>query len=258
MTKKYQDMLNFWSDRVGRHGINAKSNTKDVWLREVEIAEVMKVLECYKPSRVLDFGCANGYTTQRLAKAYPDIVFVGVDINKDMIVAANRITLPSNLSFKCGDLLVDNIGCDFDLVIAIRVFQNIESIEKQIRVFNKIHDLLVVEGHLYFIESYADGYEQINQDRGTLGLPPLPIHSHLTLLTEKFDLSVEKILTLLEKGSPSSAYYLITRLIYSKLANMNNENINYDHPLHQIAALVPQIGEYGPEKSRLYIKKGNL
>jgi SAM-dependent methyltransferase len=255
MIDKHKDMLKFWSDRVSRYGTDPKSNTNDVWLREVEIISIRKVLDLYKPSRVLDFGCANGYSTRRLAEKYTDISFVGVDLNENMITAANELSLPKNLSFRYGDVLVDDMGRDFDLIMAIRVFQNIETLELQMRVFDRLLDLLALDGLFFFIESYADGYEQINRDRENIGLTPLPVQRHLTLLTEAFDEHVANVLDCVERGSPSSVYYLVTRLIYSKLASLNNEVIDYDHPLHRLAAVVPQIGEYGPQRSGLFKKR---
>lgn len=255
MHDKHNDMLQFWSDRVRLYGSDPKSNTNDVWLREVEIIAIQKTLDRYKPRRVLDFGCANGYTTRRLAERNAAITFVGIDINQNMIAAANEMSLPKNLSFRCGNVLVDDMEPDFDLIISIRVFQNIATLELQTRIFDRLHNFLMQDGLFYFIESYVDGYAQINQDRINIGLSPLPIQPHLTLLTDAFDEHVTNVLECVEKGSPSSTYYLITRLVYSKLASLNNETIDYDHPLHRLAALVPQIGEYGPQKSRLF-KKG--
>lgn len=249
-------MLAFWSERVARFGADPRSNTEDIWVREVEIASVEKILGKCRPRRVLDFGCANGYTTQRLATTHPEIAFVGVDINGDMIKSAcDRPPLP-NLMFRQASLLRDDAGGNYDLIIAVRAFQNVESLEMQIRLFDKLYELLLVGGWLYFIESYTDGYDQINRDRVALGLQPLPIHPHLTLLTDAFDQHAAERMEFVERGSPSSSYYLITRLVYSKLANIKNEPIDYDHLLHRLAAVVPQIGEYGPQKSRLLRKRG--
>lgn len=254
MNDKHSDMLQFWTDRVRLYGADPKSNTNDVWLREVEIVAIQDTLNRYKPSRVLDFGCANGYTTRRLAEKYPAITFVGIDINQNMIAAANEMPLLENLSFRCRNVLVDDMEQDFDLIISIRAFQNIETLALQMRVFDRLHNLLMPDGLLFFIESYVDGYAKLNLDRINIGLPPLPIQPHLTLLTGAFDEHVAHIMECVEKGSPSSTYYLITRLVYSKLASLNSEPIDYDHPLHRLAALVPQIGEYGPQKSCLFKK----
>ena len=41
-------------------------------------------------------------------------------------------------------------------------------------------------------KSYADGYAELNRDRVAMGLSPLPIHEHLTLLTPEFDRHVSR------------------------------------------------------------------
>ncbi len=255
MMDKQGSMIDFWSRRVREHGSDPESNTPDVWIRPVEIRAVKEMLNRLQPGRVLDFACANGYTTRKLAFDYPAISFVGIDINEEMIKAANAPPLPANLSFIHGDLFVDDIGSNYDLVICIRAIQNLESLGMQLSVFDRLHDTLAKDGHFFFIESYVDGYERINQDRVDFGLPPLPVQEHLTLLTGEFDEHVAKVMECVERGSPSSSYYLITRIVYTKLAVENNEKIDYNHPLHQLAAKAPPIGEYGPQKSGLFRKR---
>lgn len=257
MDDKRQAMVDFWSERVKRFATDARSNTNDVWLRELEIDCVDKIIKEHNITNVLDFGCANGYSTLRLAGANPGTIFVGVDLNSDMIEAAKRAgdSDSRNTSFRRLDILKEEMGASFQFIYAIRVFQNIESPEMQRAVFDRVYELLEPDGLFYYIESYADGYAQLNIDRKRMGLAPLPIHPHLTLLTDDFDDHVSKRLELLERSSPTSSYYLVTRLLYSYLAKMNDEPIDYDHPLHRAATLLPQIGEYGPQKSALYQKK---
>lgn len=258
MNDKHEDMLAFWSDRVRQYGADPRANTNDIWLRELEIQCVNKIIKRYSPGRILDFGCANGYTTTRLAKDNPQCSFLGIDINPDMIAAATKLAQQeghANLSFRKLDILQDETDQRYDFIFAIRVFQNIESVEMQRRVFDRLSALLQPNGLLYFIESYADGYAQLNADRVQMNLPPLPIHPHLTLLTDEFDKYASERMDLLERTSPSSSYYLVTRLLYSFIAQMNNEPIDYNHPIHQTAVLLPQIGEYGPQRALLYRKR---
>jgi hypothetical protein len=62
---------------------------------------------------------------------------------------------------------------------------------------------------------------------------------------------------LLERSWPSSSYYLVTRLLYSYIAMKNGEAIDYNHPIHQVGAILPQVGEYGPEQAGFYRKKAD-
>jgi hypothetical protein len=124
----------------------------------------------------------------------------------------------------------------------------------QKRVFDALRTLLVPNGAFLYIESYLDGYLQLNHDRERLGLAPLPMHPHLTFLTADFDLYVSEYLEKVRSDSLSSAYYLITRLVYSYIAKLANEPIDYNHPIHRVAAVVPQIGDYGPQRACLFRK----
>jgi SAM-dependent methyltransferase len=257
-TNKKEAMIGFWSERARQFQADPRANTNDIWLREVEINYTQQVFQTHKFSRALDFGCANGYTTTRLAKMNSAVTFMGVDINPDMIRVASSFPesegLPK-LSFRQVDVLTEKFDQQFDFIYAIRVFQNIETEEKQKQVFDKLFDRLSSGGRFLYVESYADGYGRLNEDRVTMGLTPLPIHPHLTLLTDSFDAHVEKHLTLVKRDYLSSSYYLITRLLYSYIAKMNGEEIDYNHPIHQVAAIVPQVGDYGPQIASLFRKE---
>jgi len=258
MSDKREQMLKFWSDRANLYGFDPRANTNDVWLRSLEIDAVNNLIKAKNVKNALDFGCANGYSTNWLAKNNPGCKFLGVDINFDMIQVANDQVQKdklTNLTFQQIDILTQNLQSKYDFIFAIRVFQNIENPEKQLRIFDKLLSHLDKGGFFFFIESYSDGYTQLNSDRSKIGLPPLPIHPHLTLLTEEFDAYVSEKMDLLEQSSPSSSYYLITRLLYSYLAQIKNEPIDYNHEIHWIATLVPQIGNYGPQKAMLLRKK---
>lgn len=257
MISKKEKMRVFWSNRAKLFRNDPKANTNDLWLREIEINFVNNILKSHSFKRVMDFGCANGYSTFKLARLNKKITFIGIDINNDMINIANKSVKKensSNVFFRQFDILKDGIFEKYDFIYAIRVFQNIESYQMQKRVFDKLYGSLKKNGMLLYIESYADGYKRLNADRVKIHLPPLPIHSHLTLLTDEFDNYVSQKMKLIEEYSLSSSYYLITRLLYSYIAKMNNEKINYNHPIHQVAAIIPQIGDYGPQKASLYQK----
>lgn len=254
---KKDKMLTFWSDRAKLYAGDPRANTNDIWLREVEIAYVDKVLHDDSYRDILDFGCANGYSTSRLAKSNSQARFTGVDINPDMIDVARANSEKEsspNLAFRTLDVLQESITEKFDLIYAIRVFQNIESLEMQKKVLDRLYDLLKPGAVLLYIESYRDGYTRLNEDRQNMGLTPLPIHEHLTLLTDEFDSHVSSKMKLIRRDSLSSSYYLATRLLYSYIAKMNNEPIDYNHPIHQVAAMIPQIGDYGPQNASLYQK----
>jgi ubiquinone/menaquinone biosynthesis C-methylase UbiE len=252
---KKDRMSAFWSERAKLYGDDARANTNDIWLRDIEIGYVDRIIQKHKFHTVLDFGCANGYSTFKLARLHPSIRFVGIDINEAMIDAAQtrcRKEARENVEFRRHDL--QSGGERFDFIYVIRVFQNMENQEKQKSAFNTLFELLAVGGMLLCVESYVEGYARLNADRVTMELPPLPIHDHLTLLTDDFDVFASAKMQLVSKEFLSSSYYLVTRLLYSYIAKMNNEPIDYNHPIHQVGTLIPQIGDYGPQRACLYRK----
>ncbi len=252
--KKREKMMSFWSERAKLYKDDARTNTNDIWLRELEINYVDRILKSYPIKRALDFGCANGYSLMKIAKNNKNINFLGIDINQEMIDIAFESLKKNglkNIDFLKLDIMENKLNEKYDLIFAIRVFQNIESHEMQKKVFDELCRYLSRNGMILFIESYRKGYERLNRDRIKIGLKPLPIHEHLTLLDEKFDNFVSKKSTILQSSFLSSSYYLITRLLYSYLAKMENEPIDYNHPIHRISSLVPQIGDYGPQKATL-------
>jgi tRNA G46 methylase TrmB len=89
--RKKQQMTDFWSERARLFGNDPRANTNDVWLREIEIGYINDVLKSTPYPMVMDFGCANGYSTTRIAKTNPESRFIGIDINDEMLrVAAQR------------------------------------------------------------------------------------------------------------------------------------------------------------------------
>jgi len=259
MSDKQSAMLRFWSDRASHHGARPEANTNDVHLRTLEISYVDRLIEEADPTSVLDFGCANGFSTRRLARQHPNRSFLGIDLNPDMIRAAAMVDEEpplTHLVFRCQDIDNEPIVESPDFIYCIRVLQNMPSIEAQKRAIETLCRALGPGGTLVTIESYAEGYTTLNRDREGLGLPPLPIHPHLTLLSPELDDHVAGLLNRVRQDSLSSSYYLITRLVYSSLAAQTGEAIDYDHPLHRLAARVPQLGNYGPQLATVYRKPG--
>ena len=107
---KKEKMLRFWSERAALYGADPRANTNDVWLREVEIAYVNRIIQEHRFSRVLDFGCANGFSTARLAELNPDATFVGIDINPEMMIERRGIPTGSPI-FRSFSLTCSTVSC---------------------------------------------------------------------------------------------------------------------------------------------------
>jgi glycosyltransferase involved in cell wall biosynthesis/2-polyprenyl-3-methyl-5-hydroxy-6-metoxy-1,4-benzoquinol methylase len=100
-----------------------------------------------KPLRILDYGCAHGHYTMRLAKDFPECEFIGMDISTRAVSAANKWRLrddQKNVEFLLGaqDALTDEIG-EFDLVLAGEV---LEHVWDYLGLLNKFRERLAHDG----------------------------------------------------------------------------------------------------------------
>jgi SAM-dependent methyltransferase len=114
------------------------------------------IFEHAKGRKALDFGCGTGRSTRFLQKLGFDTV--GVDIAEDMIRKAREIDSEGDY------LLVED--CDlsqfedstYDLVLSVFTFDNIPTMEKKVKNFREIGNLLKSEGRIVNLVSSPEIY----------------------------------------------------------------------------------------------------
>jgi len=80
-----------------------------------------EMIRQYKPKKVLDYACAGGAYTKKLAAEFPDIQFEGVDISAQYIEAA-KINAPDNVKFSTIDELYKT---DYDMIIPMEIMEHV-------------------------------------------------------------------------------------------------------------------------------------
>lgn len=246
----------YWNLRASSDAENA--TTSDLFLRVLErkiLADELRCLGCGPQSEVLDLGCGDGQTLEYLAREL-GCACLGIDISQAMIqLARGRITKlesPVKVEFRIGDvrqateLLVDR---KFDYVITDRCLINLESSEEQFKSIQGIADLLRNGGYYLAIENFIEGNDRLNQIRELFELPPIPIRWH-NLYFRELDFLAEaaRFFTEIRRVDFSSAYYLATRVIYSKLCQLQGLEPDYVHPIHQLSVTLPLMGDFSPIK----------
>ena len=123
--------------------------------------------------RVLDYGCAHGHYTINLAKRFPNIHFVGVDINQRNINTAKKWAKDDdvkNVSFICSsypDYFPDETL--FDAVIAAEVLEHVGDVNEALR---NLHSYLKPNGLMIWTTPYgpweAIGYKEHHPYRAHL------------------------------------------------------------------------------------------
>ena len=248
----------YWEERAEHFLADPASTTNDVYLRELEIQTIIKALRLLLwsgPAKVLDVGCGDGYATLNVARELPEFTFAGIDYSANMIrMAQERLAdmpfLKKRLEFKVGDVLDLGAACGettFDAVVSDRCLINLASPEDQRQAIKEIARHVASGGYYLAVENFMEGQNAMNQARAAVGLPEIPVRWHNLYFSEaEFIEFAEPEFEFLQFKDFSSAYYFATRVIYTALCQGTGEEIDYRHPVHQLAVKLPWTGNFSP------------
>jgi ubiquinone/menaquinone biosynthesis C-methylase UbiE len=251
----------YWGDRAkSTDPSSVQATTYDVFLREHEIStlkERIAALSLPIGSTIVDLGCGDGYATVSLAATFPTLRFIGVDWSEEMLAIAEKRVLAqpalrATVSFRVGDMrnLSASLKSDkFQVFLSMRSLINLTSSDQQYATIAQIGEHLVPGGYYFCIENFMQGQNNFNRLRVAMGLPEIPVrwHNHF-FEEERFQAETRKSFDSLVFDSFLSSYYLATRVIYSAGCFLKGEEPDYFHPIHQVAARLPPIGDYCPIK----------
>ncbi len=251
----------YWDSRATLHADSPAATTSDIHLRELEartLTRIIKDLGLPSGGRVLDIGCGDGRTTMRIAAALPHLQFTGLDYSPAMIQnAASFVNQHAadgcNIDFVPGDVtaLEDSpLFPAYDVIITVRCLINLPDADSQAQAINRIAGKLRSGGYYIAVENFLEGHDAMNAARCAVGLPPIEIRWHNRFFNEPQFLSmIAPYFHLSQFIDFASAYYYATRVIYSKLCQMQGEEPNYDHDIHRLAVDLPPYGSFSPVRA---------
>jgi SAM-dependent methyltransferase len=248
MIMNFEEIKKYWDDRAAGD-TSAQSTTQDLYLREIEYNVLLERIRKYSPRVVADVGCGDGRTTTRLANGFPELFFTGFDYSPSMILNA-RNQLPedglSNIVFDQSDVCGGLNGA-FDLIYTTRCLINLPSWELQKAALANIHRSLSVGGVYLMVENFVEGQDNFNRVRSSFGLPKIQVrpHNHFFESARLLDF-LQPLFEVDEEVNISSTYYLMSRVLYSKICSENGRQPDYFDDHHRFAAGLPFAGEYGP------------
>lgn len=251
-----EEIRRFWTEQAVRHGVSPSASWSDRPVLDLEVREIATHLA--GGQRILDVGCANGYSTVQLA-ARCAVRVRGLDLIPEMIIEARRrlAALPAELAgrveFDVGDIMaLDEPPESYDRVIVIRVLINLEDWERQLGALEQCARVLRRGGLLLLSEATVQGWSALNRFRREWGLPDIPVPPFNTYLDEeRLTASASAHWDVVEISNFASSYYVATRVVKPLLARGAAADVDVADPLmewNRWASLLPAAGDYGTQK----------
>ncbi len=223
----------FWDERAQKFGAHQRATLGETYLRHVEIRSMLAELRKRRPSRALDVGCGNGYSTKHYAAALPNTQFMGLDFSREMLRFAEEAR-PGNATFAFADVTDAATLPDgpFGVIYTQRCLQNLPDYDTQRGAIDHLLARLAPGGTLILNECSKDGVAQLNGLRQRLGLKPIegiePWHNCFMRddwLARDYNAQVRYI---------SSTYMFAAKIIHKRLA--------------KVAKYLPSVGRFGYDR----------
>jgi ubiquinone/menaquinone biosynthesis C-methylase UbiE len=258
-----EQIRDFWTQQAREHGQAAAASWSDRMVMELEIRAISERLS--DGDRVLDVGCANGFSTVQFA-AQRKAEIRGIDYIPEMIeqargrLAALPDTLRGFVQFAQGDVtaLAEPSGT-FDKVVAIRVIINLCDWDRQLTGLRECARVLKTGGTLLLSEATIQGWQRLNRLRNEWGLPDIPMPAFNRYLDEtQVCEALSSDLKLIDIVNFASTYYVGTRVLkpllnqaLGSVVDVANPNMEWNRWFSQL----PAAGDYGTQKLFVFRKR---
>jgi ubiquinone/menaquinone biosynthesis C-methylase UbiE len=255
-------IYDFWSRQAAEHQQSPAASWSDFRVIEMEIKQISKHLT--DGDRVLDVGCANGFSSIQFATRR-EIKLRGLDYIPKMIDEARKralqpdATLRGSVEFEVGDITqLAEEDSSYDKVVVIRVLINLGNWERQRRGLQECVRVLRSGGMLLLSEATLQGWERLNRLRAEWGLPEIPIPPFNEYLDqEKVIAELSGQMRLVEISNFASTYYVGTRVLKPLLRQATNAPVEVSDPgseWNRWFSTLPAAGDYGTQKLFVFEK----
>jgi ubiquinone/menaquinone biosynthesis C-methylase UbiE len=255
-----EQIRRYWTSQAVEHRQSPAASWSDQMVIDLEIREILQHLA--DGDRVLDVGCANGYSTVQFA-AQKQVDIHGVDYIPEMIEQARaRLTdltyLRGKIQFDVGDITsLAEPAASYDKVIVIRVLINLADWATQLKGLQECVRILKPGGVLLLSEATVQGWQNLNAFRHEWGLPDIPMPSFNCYVDEDTLVNAAPDLRLLKALNFASTYYVGTRVLKPLLIQALGAEIDVADPnMHwnRWFAQLPSGGNYGTQKLFVFQK----
>jgi ubiquinone/menaquinone biosynthesis C-methylase UbiE len=258
-----EEVKKFWDGQAKQFEQCDLATAPDHHYRTLEIDHILSHLE--NKGTVLDVGCGNGYSTLRFAKVLPFAKFIGVDYSELMIEHARAAQAQSgltNVEFHVGNVLSladlpvlqGGEGAKFDCIVSERCLINLSSWDEQQHALLQMKAVLSLTGTIILTENTQEGMTRLNELRASIALPPIAVRWHNFYLPQtKLEKFLQQHFLVEAVKNIGNLYYIISRVVYAKLAALEGKEPSYDHPINEIAARLPSLSDYQYSPNFIYV-----
>jgi ubiquinone/menaquinone biosynthesis C-methylase UbiE len=264
MTAKlnHNEIFDFWTRQALEHEQSPSASWSDIRVIEMEIREITRRLN--DGDRVLDIGCANGFSSAHFARARR-VKLRGLDYVPEMIQQAQirarsaNGDLAGSVEFDVGDITqLKEPTAAYDKVVVIRVLINLGTWERQLQGLLECTRVLRPGGLLLLSEATVQGWERLNQFRAEWGMLDIPVPTFNEYLDQdKVIAAMQGEMELVELSNFASTYYVGTRVLKPLLCRTTNAPVDVADPLaewNRWFSQLPAAGDYGTQKLFVFRK----
>jgi ubiquinone/menaquinone biosynthesis C-methylase UbiE len=256
------EVYEYWNRQAHEHGQSPSASWSDHCVIDMEIAEISKHLA--DGDRVLDVGCANGYSSVQFAAARR-IQLRGVDYIPKMIeeargrLAGLKNKLSGSVEFEVGDITqLKELSNGYDKVVVVRVLINLGQWERQLCGIRECIRVLKPGGLLLLSEATVQGWRRLNAFRAEWGLEDIPMPAFNQYIDHDQVISaIQSEAQLLELSNFASTYYVGTRVLKPLLAQATHAPVSVADPnaeWNRWFSRLPAAGDYGTQKLFVFRK----
>jgi ubiquinone/menaquinone biosynthesis C-methylase UbiE len=253
---KADEIRGHWEAQASAHGEAPDASWSDVRVMELEIDEIAPRLP--DRGRVLDVGCANGWSTIQFAvRRHVDVR--GLDFVPEMVESARarlermKEALRGTVEFGEGNMLnLREADASYDAVVSIRAVINLGDWKDQARGLSECVRVLKPGGIFLLSEATLQGWHRLNALRREWGLTDIAMPDFNNYLDEeKVIAELQGDCVLEELVNFASTYFVGTRVLKPLLARATGAAIDVADPqseLNRWFASLPAWGDYGTQK----------
>lgn len=249
---KPEEVKAYWTEQAKEFGESGDASWKDKYMMDLEARTICKHI-MKSEHDILDVGCANGYTTKRIARELGMHIH-GIDYVPEMIENAKRSQCSSEpTTFSVGDITNLGIREQYHTVYGIRVLINLPDFETQVKAIQECINALKPYGTYLMSEATYQGWQKLNIFREECGLYQISIPKFNTYIDENAIKKIEiKGAKLVRIENFSSSYFVGTRVLKPKFSLLSPNDP--DSEFNRFFSEIPSFGDYGIQKLFIWKK----